>query len=108
MRLALGETQIIQETKKYLEAEGVRLEAFDRPPQKRSKSVIIAKNLPAHTPASEIRDLFFRFGVLGRVLLPPVGITAVIEFAEPGIVLLYFELKILKILNSLFDRNFKS
>eukprot|EP00088_Acartia_fossae_P001369 TRINITY_DN1052_c0_g1_i1.p1 TRINITY_DN1052_c0_g1~~TRINITY_DN1052_c0_g1_i1.p1 ORF type:complete len:826 (-),score=249.95 TRINITY_DN1052_c0_g1_i1:517-2994(-) len=84
VRLALGETQIIQETKKYLEAEGVKLEAFDRPPQKRSKSVIIAKNLPAHTPSSEIRDLFARFGVLGRVLLPPGGITAVIEFAEPG------------------------
>lgn len=84
VRLALGETQIIHQTKKYLESEGVRLEAFDKPPDKRSKHVIIAKNLPAFTPVIEIRELFAKFGVLGRVLLPPGGITAVIEFAEPG------------------------
>ena len=84
VRLALGETQIIQETKKYLEAEGVRLQAFDKPPEKRSKSIIIAKNLPANTAPTEIRDLFAKFGVLGRVLLPPGGITAVIEFADTG------------------------
>ena len=84
VRLALGETQIVQETKKYLESEGVRLQAFDKPPEKRSKNIIIAKNLPANTPASEMKDLFIKFGVLGRVLLPPGGITAIIEFIDNG------------------------
>lgn len=84
VRLALGETQIVQETKKYLESEGVRLKAFDQPPEKRAKNIIIAKNLPAKTPASEMKYLFAKFGVLGRVLLPPGGITAIIEFIDPG------------------------
>ena len=84
VRLALGETQIIQETKKYLEEEGILLEAFEKPPTSRSKTVILAKNLPAHTPPEEIRDLFSTYGVLGRIVMPPAGITAVIEFVEPG------------------------
>ena len=84
VRLALGETQIIQETKKYLEEEGIILESFEKPPTSRSKTVILAKNLPAHTPPEEIRDLFSTYGVLGRIVMPPAGITAVIEFAEPG------------------------
>ena len=84
VKLALGETQIIKETKLYLEQEGVKLDAFNQPPKVRSKTVIIAKNLPAHTPALEIRELFEKFGVMGRVVMPPGGITAVIEFADPG------------------------
>jgi len=84
VRLALGETQIIQETKKYLEEEGIKLEVFEKPPKVRSKTVIIAKNLPANTSGQEIRDMFCKFGVLGRVVMPPGGITAVIEFADPG------------------------
>jgi len=84
VRLALGETQIIQETKKYLESEGVRLQAFDKPPEKRSRNIMIAKNLPAKTAPMEIKDLFAKYGVLGRVVLPPGGITAVIEFADSG------------------------
>ena len=84
VRLALGETQIIQETKKYLEEEGISLAAFDKPPKVRSKTVIIAKNLPANTAGHEIRDIFGKFGVLGRVVMPPGGITAVIEFSDPG------------------------
>ena len=84
VKLALGETQIIKETKSYLEEEGVKLEAFNQPPKVRSKTVIIAKNLPANSEAGEMRDMFERFGVLGRVVMPPGGITAVIEFADPG------------------------
>nr|1WHX_A Chain A, Solution structure of the second RNA binding domain from hypothetical protein BAB23448 [Mus musculus] len=49
----------------------------------RSKTVILAKNLPAGTLAAEIQETFSRFGSLGRVLLPEGGITAIVEFLEP-------------------------
>ncbi len=49
----------------------------------RSKTVILAKNLPANTSEEEIRTMFERFGHLGRVVLPPSGITAIVEFLEP-------------------------
>lgn len=49
----------------------------------RSKTVILAKNLPAGTLAAELQETFGRFGSLGRVLLPEGGVTAIVEFLEP-------------------------
>ncbi|XP_043252107.1 probable RNA-binding protein 19 [Colletes gigas] len=84
VKLALGETQLVQDTKNFLEENGVCLDAFDRPAAKRSKTVILVKNLPAATPAREIRQLFAQHGELGRLVMPPAGITALVEFLEPS------------------------
>ncbi|KAK3911907.1 putative RNA-binding protein 19 [Frankliniella fusca] len=82
VRLALGETQIVTETKKFLLENGVQLDAFNKPASQRSKRVILIKNLPAKTGVSEIRELFEPHGVLGRVILPPSGVTALVEFLD--------------------------
>ncbi|XP_065213058.1 probable RNA-binding protein 19 [Planococcus citri] len=84
VRLALGETQLVNETKEFLEGSGVKLDAFNRVVNHRSKTVILAKNLPVGTTVNEIRELFNKHGVLGRTLLPPHGVTAIIEFIEPS------------------------
>lgn len=42
------------------------------------------KNLDAQANIDELRELFSPFGELGRVLLPPRGVTAIIEFLEPS------------------------
>ncbi|EDW92988.1 probable RNA-binding protein 19 [Drosophila yakuba] len=83
VRLALGETQVVIEMKRFLEEEGVRLDAFDEPAKKRSNSVILAKNLPAATEISELTPIFSRFGPIGRIVLPPSGVTALIEYCDP-------------------------
>jgi len=83
VRLALGETQIVIEMKRFLEEEGVRLNAFDEPAKKRSNTVILAKNLPAATETSELTPIFSRFGPIGRIVLPPSGVTALIEYCDP-------------------------
>ncbi|XP_017114271.1 probable RNA-binding protein 19 [Drosophila elegans] len=84
VRLALGETQIVIEMKRFLEEEGVRLNAFDEPAKKRSNTVILAKNLPAATETSELTPIFSRFGPIGRIVLPPSGVTALIEYCDPS------------------------
>ncbi|KAL1132504.1 hypothetical protein AAG570_010459 [Ranatra chinensis] len=84
VRLALGETQIVAETRQFLEENGVKLDVFNQQVNKRSKTTILIKNLPAMTTASEIRDIFAKFGELGRVVLPPYGITGIVEFLEPS------------------------
>lgn len=84
VRLALGETQLVHETKEFLEYSGVKLDAFNRVVNHRSKNIILVKNLPAGIQVSEIRELFSKYGVLGRVLLPPSGITSIVEFIEPA------------------------
>jgi len=84
VKLALGETEIVGQTRSFLEQEGVQLDVFSRKPDKRSKTVILAKNLPSKTSPEELRDLFSKFGVVDRLVLPLHCLTAIIEFADPG------------------------
>ncbi|TKC45658.1 hypothetical protein EI555_003334 [Monodon monoceros] len=83
VRVALGETQLVQEVRRFLLDNGVSLDSFSQAAAERSKTVILVKNLPAGTLAAELQETFGRFGSLGRVLLPEGGITAIVEFLEP-------------------------
>ncbi|XP_044052780.1 probable RNA-binding protein 19 [Siniperca chuatsi] len=83
VRMALGETQIVQETRQFLLDNAVSLDSFSQAAAARSTTVILVKNLPAGVTASELEELFSPHGSLGRVLLPPSGLTAIIEFLEP-------------------------
>ncbi|XP_072244102.1 probable RNA-binding protein 19 isoform X2 [Leuresthes tenuis] len=83
VRMALGETQIVQETRQFLLENCVCLDSFSQAAAARSTTVILVKNLPAGVTVSELEELFSPHGSLGRVLLPPSGLTAIIEFLEP-------------------------
>lgn len=80
VRMALGETEVVTETREFLESNGVKLDVFGQACSARSKEVLLVKNLPAGTSASELQDLFAPFGHIGRLLLPPFGISAIIEY----------------------------
>ncbi|XP_057325148.1 probable RNA-binding protein 19 [Microplitis mediator] len=84
VRLALGETQLVDQTRKFLEENGVRLDAFNQAPDKRSKTIILVKNLPAETTVQDLKDTFVKHGVISRIIMPPAGITALVEFVEPS------------------------
>ncbi|GAB1868922.1 Probable RNA-binding protein 19 [Camponotus japonicus] len=84
VKLALGETQLAQDTRAFLEENGVCLDAFNQAPKKRSTTIILVKNLPAQTKSSEIREMFAKHGELARIVMPPAGITALVEFLEPS------------------------
>ncbi|XP_035022008.2 probable RNA-binding protein 19 [Hippoglossus stenolepis] len=83
VRMALGETQIVQETRQFLLDNSVSLDSFSQAAAERSKTVILVKNLPTGVSVSELEELFSPHGSLGRVLLPPSGLTGIIEFLEP-------------------------
>ncbi|KAM9194524.1 putative RNA-binding protein 19 isoform 2-T3 [Dugong dugon] len=83
VRMALGETQLVQDVRRFLIDNGVCLDSFSQAAAERSKTVMLVKNLPAGTLAAELQETFGRFGSLGRVLLPEGGITAIVEFLEP-------------------------
>ena len=84
VRIALGETQIVIEMKKFLDENGVRVNAFDSQNIKRSKTIILAKNLPPDTTVQELTTVFAKFGPIGRIVLPPSGVTAIIEYCDPS------------------------
>ncbi|KAM9281828.1 putative RNA-binding protein 19 [Morus bassanus] len=83
VRVALGETELVQEIRQFLTENGVSLDSFSQAAGERSKTVILVKNLPASTSVAELEDVFGKYGSLGRVLLPEGGITAIVEFLEP-------------------------
>ncbi|KAJ8414061.1 hypothetical protein AAFF_G00066590 [Aldrovandia affinis] len=83
VRMALGETQIVQETRQFLLDNQVCLDSFSQASGLRSTSVLLVKNLPAGVQSQDLEAVFSAHGSLGRVLLPPSGLTAVVEFLEP-------------------------
>lgn len=85
VRVALGETNIVQETKKFLQKEGVDLDVLRRQKDKkakRSKTVFLVKNLPHTTNKEELRALFANYGELGRIVLPESRAMALVEYLQ--------------------------
>ena len=87
VKLAVGETQIVNDIRKFLTRNGVKLDAFaSAGTTERSKTCILVKNLPSNTTENEVRDLFKKCGMdtdsLKRFVMPEYGTAALIEFGE--------------------------
>jgi multiple RNA-binding domain-containing protein 1 len=80
VKIALAETHVITETKTYLESQGVILSAFSS--RARSDTTILVKNIPYGTTAEQIREIFEPHGELDRIIVPPAGTMAVVEFVH--------------------------
>ena len=53
-----------------------------QPSGERSKTGFLVKQLPSGTTADELRELFEKHGTIGRLLLPPRGLTAIVEYTD--------------------------
>ena len=91
VRLALGETAVIQENRAYLAEHGIDMEALvswsnnkdgttksvvDQQP--RSQTTLLVKNLPFSTTREELQKMFHRGDP--TILLPPSRTIAVVEY----------------------------
>ncbi|KAL6502396.1 hypothetical protein OROHE_024674 [Orobanche hederae] len=90
VRVALGETQVIAETKKALSIAGVNISSLEEfatgktDGLKRSNHVILVKNLPYGSSEGELSEKFGKFGSLDKIILPPTKTLAVVVFLEPA------------------------
>jgi multiple RNA-binding domain-containing protein 1 len=82
IKQAHAETHVIQETQQYFASNGVDLDAFQR--KERGDTAILVKNFPYGTQASELKAIFEEFGPLSRLLMPPAGTVAIVEFSQPS------------------------
>ncbi|KAH8883887.1 hypothetical protein GQ53DRAFT_423245 [Thozetella sp. PMI_491] len=83
VKQAVAETQVIQEARAYFLSHGVDLNAFKS--QQKGDTAILVKNFPHGTTIEEIRSMFEEHGgSLLRVLMPPSGTIAIVQFAQPG------------------------
>lgn len=83
VKVALAETHVISHTKAFLEEHGVAVNSLHQAKDcKRSTTVIMAKNLPADTKDTDMRRVFGKFGFVGRVVVSPGGVLALVEFLK--------------------------
>jgi multiple RNA-binding domain-containing protein 1 len=80
VKQAHAETHIIQETKSYFAQHGVDLEAFQR--SSKGDLAILAKNVPHGVTPDELRKMFEEHGTVTKFLMPPTGMTAIIEYSN--------------------------
>ncbi|KAI9931652.1 hypothetical protein ASPWEDRAFT_169508 [Aspergillus wentii DTO 134E9] len=81
VKQAHAETHVIQETKAYLAANGVNIDAFKQ--RERGNTAILVKNFSFGVKIDELRKMFEQYGQLTRLLMPPSGTIAIVEFARP-------------------------
>jgi multiple RNA-binding domain-containing protein 1 len=81
VKQAIAETTVIQEAKTYFAAHGVNIEAFKS--QQRGDTSILVKNI-RNASIEELRSLFEEHGAVLRVLMPPSGTIAIVQFAQPA------------------------
>ena len=80
VKQAIAETSIIQETRAYFANNGVDLNAFKR--RERGDTTILVKNFTYGMSIEQLRKMFEEFGQVLRVLMPPSGTIAIVEFAQ--------------------------
>ncbi len=80
VKQAIAETSIIQETKAYFKNNGVDLDSFKR--KERGDTAILVKNFTHGTSIEDLRKMFEEFGTVVRILMPPTGTIAIVEFAQ--------------------------
>ena len=88
VRIALGETQIIAETKKALANAGVNVASLEELASgnsegvKRSNHVLLVKNLPYSSMESELSNMFGKFGSIDKIILPPTKTLALVSHTD--------------------------
>ena len=80
VKQAHAETHVIQETKAYFAQHGVDLEAFKN--SSKGDLAILVKNVPHSVTPEELRKTFEDHGTVTKFLMPPTGMTAIVEFSN--------------------------
>eukprot|EP01036_Dinobryon_divergens_P023308 gene23308-31637_t len=87
VRLAIGESQIIEENREFFRSHGVDVFALESAhsaerARDRSTDTIIVKNLAHDLNGEELESMFARFGSVSQFLVPPSKSMAVVKFFE--------------------------
>ncbi|VEU21330.1 DEKNAAC102569 [Brettanomyces naardenensis] len=80
VKQALAEAHVIGDVRKYFEGKGVDLMSFQQ--NERDDKVILVKNFLHGTTREEIGERFAQYGKLDRILMPPAGTIAIVEFRD--------------------------
>lgn len=80
VKQALAEASTINDTKAYFLSQGIDLNSFKS--TQRGDTVILVKGFAYGTSPQELRELFEQHGQVLKVLMPPTGTIAIVQFAH--------------------------
>lgn len=81
VKQAHAETSVIQETKDYLQSNGINLEAFQN--RGRDSSTLLLKNFTFGVTEADLTDILAPFGTIKRCIFPPTGTMAIVQYSDP-------------------------
>ncbi|GME80945.1 unnamed protein product [Ambrosiozyma monospora] len=81
VKQALAEAHVINDVRKYFEQKKIDLTKFGSSKEKDDR-IILVKNFQHGTTQEEIGELFATHGELKRILMPPAGTIAIVEFRD--------------------------
>jgi multiple RNA-binding domain-containing protein 1 len=84
VQVAAMETTVINDSKEWLQNQGINLDILKGKRQEclRSKNVILIKNISANTSKEKLEEYFSRYGVMVRFLLSPMNTLGIAEFVD--------------------------
>jgi multiple RNA-binding domain-containing protein 1 len=80
VKQAHAETHVIQETKSYLMAKGININAFKQ--SSRDDRTLLIKNFPFGVTIEDLRQLFEPHGHISQLLMPPSGTMAIVQYCH--------------------------
>jgi multiple RNA-binding domain-containing protein 1 len=80
VKQAHAETHVIQETKSYLTAKGINIDAFKQP--SRDDRTLLVKNFPFGVTTEELRQLLEPHGHISQLLMPSTGTMAIVQYRD--------------------------
>lgn len=80
VKQALAEAHVIGDVRRYFEDKKVDLTTFNK--KERDDKIILVKNFSFGTTKEELGELFSTYGQLKRLLMPPAGTIAIVEFRD--------------------------
>ena len=82
VRIATAETEVINETKEFLKANGINIEIFttERKDCPRSKKVMLVKNINTGMAKKKLTNLFNNYGEVSKVQLPKNKAIGIVKF----------------------------
>lgn len=83
VKLALAETSVLDETRRYCAKQGIDLDVLSNPSiGPKSATVILLKNLPAGTTQTTVQNLVAQFGEVRKLAVPPSAALAFVDFKD--------------------------
>lgn len=80
VKQALAEAHVISDVRSFFEQKGIDLTSFKK--KEKDDRILLVKNFLYGTTFEELQDLFSQFGVLKRIIIPPAGTIAIVEFRD--------------------------